>query len=204
MNEFYQDLLTPIIYKWVSYIDESEECSRHCSFNFRNDEMDASIKFYEENIIELTIKNRINQETLFYLHFQMTDIKTTIDKIKVFLDYLYHQNKEDTEIRNIEKKPIKILLSCSSGITTTYFAHLMQEKLKEENSMIEVNAVGYTRLDLVADQYDLILLAPQISHLYTKLKSKYGSKVMEISTLDFASRNVGHVINEISSHILNV
>lgn len=94
---------------------------------------------------------------------------------------------------------LKILLSCTAGLTTSYFAYLMQEALAPLKENITIDAVSYLDLDQVQQDYDVILLAPQIAYKYPELKERYGSKLMKIDTLDFATGNVNHVLNEVLS-----
>ena len=47
--------------------------------------------------------------------------------------------------------------------------------------------------------YDLILIAPQVSYTYLKLKEKFGHKVMKIDTMDYASCNIKNVIHNLVS-----
>ena len=64
----------------------------------------------------------------------------------------------------------KILLSCSGGLTTSYFAYSMQEIFKRQGLDIVVDAVGYMEIDKVIDDYDMVLLAPQVAYLLPQLK----------------------------------
>lgn len=197
MNEVYNELLTPIIYKWVSAKGNSHKCKDNDSVCFCNESYHARIDFHENNLIELSITDKKTNESLFYLHFQMHDLKTTTNNIQSFFDFLKRPTpKDEFDFRNSQKK-LKILLSCTSGLTTSYYSYLMQEALDKYNHQIVVDAINYLKLDSIQDQYDYILLAPQISHLYHRLKEKYGEKVMMIDTIDFASGNVNRVLNQI-------
>ncbi|MEG0275802.1 MAG: hypothetical protein RR630_02130, partial [Coprobacillus sp.] len=62
---------------------------------------------------------------------------------------------------------------------------------------IQVDAVAYTDIDNVADQYDIILLAPQISYMLPRYKEKYGCKVMGIESVDFATSNFEGIIQKV-------
>ena len=75
----------------------------------------------------------------------------------------------------------------------------MQEALAPLKENITIDAVSYLNLDQVQQDYDVILLAPQIDYKYPELKERYGSKLMKIDTLDFATRNDNHVHNVVFS-----
>lgn len=95
------------------------------------------------------------------------------------------------------KDDLRILLSCTSGITTSYFAYLLENAINKCNHNVIVDAVSYTDLDNVQSRYDFIFLAPQISYQYAQMREKYGNKVFMIDSYDFATGNVEHVIQEL-------
>lgn len=195
MNEFYEDLLSPIVLKWLLAMPHAHK--RQCAIQFCNEKYDAKINVHKNNVIELMINDKGTDEQLFYLHFEMTDFNIIKRNVCTFLNYLYtEQDEEKLEVNTSQKIP-NILLSCTSGITTSYFAYLMQEALNKEGICINVDAISYTGIDTVQDRYDLILIAPQLEYQYHHLLEKYGPKVMKINTMDFASMNVNHVLNEV-------
>ena len=61
-----------------------------------------------------------------------------------------------------------ILLCCSGGLTTSYFAMKMNEASKLMSLPYVTEASGYNNLYYVAQDYDVVLLAPQISYLHAK------------------------------------
>lgn len=198
MNEFYHELLTPIIYKWVSTRENAHKSKQSCSVCFCNDKYHAKIDFHEHDLIELSIIDKETEESLFYLHFEMHDLKTTTQNIQSFFDFLKNPiQKEEIHLEDKQNGHLKILLSCTSGLTTSYYAYLMQEALDKNHNQIEVDAINYLELDSIQEQYDYILLAPQISYRYQELRQKYGEKVLMIDTIDFASGNVNKVLNQI-------
>ncbi len=97
----------------------------------------------------------------------------------------------------LERKPVpgtectgaegmRILICCTSGITSSMYAQILQEKL--EPAGVQVDARSYMMLEPADDQYDLILLAPQIRYALPDLQAQYGSdKVHMISAMDFAT-----------------
>lgn len=197
MNEVYKELLTPIMYKWVSAKENAQPCQNSCSVCFCNEKYHAKIEFYENNLIELSIQDKSNGESLFYLHFEMYDIKTTRENIQSFFEFLKHPIlKETLDIRNKQSDTLKILLCCTSGLTTSYLAYLMQEALNQNHRCVDVDAINYLELDSIQEQYDYILLAPQIAYRYQELRQKYGEKIMMINTIDFASGNVNRILNQ--------
>lgn len=190
--------LALVIYRWVATRDNAHLCSNSCSVCFCNEDYHAVINFYPNNLVELSVEDRCSKETVFYLHFEIRDLKSSTEKIESFFKFLKHPpKKEQLNVDLIENKQINILLSCTSGLTTSYFAYLMQEKMNKVHQNIKIDAVSFTKVDEVENQYDYILLAPQISYKYDEFKEKYGDKVMMMDTIDFASLNVDSVLNQI-------
>lgn len=50
---------------------------------------------------------------------------------------------------------IKVLLSCTGGLTTGYFAFKVEEAIKLLDLNIEINAISYTNLDQEGSNYDI-------------------------------------------------
>ena len=126
----------------------------------------------------------------------MHDFKSTMDQFNTFFNYLCLPTIKlgESIFNNVNTN--KILLSCSGGLTTSYFAYLMQEIFKREGLDIVVDAVGYMEIDKVIDDYDMVLLAPQVAYLLPQLKNKYGNKIFIIDSLDFATNDFNAIIKK--------
>lgn len=201
MNEFYKELMRPMFYRWIKAHKGVQVCHECCTLWIDNGDIYGEIKFHEDDIIELSVKDAKHNENLFYLHFQMNDMNSTLQQFNTFFQYLttpfsQHQDIDIQDIDIQDMKVHKILLSCSGGLTTSYFAYSIQEIMNQKNLGIQVDAVGYTDIDSVADQYDLILLAPQIAYMLPEYKKKYGNKVMNIEAIDFATSHFEGIIEK--------
>lgn len=198
MNEKKQRPLTKEIYHWVSSMRCAHVGENPNHIHFSSQNRRGTISFYEEYIIELSVEDRETGESLFYIHFAIQDIQKTKDNIRIFFRFLEgkDQRREQLDLPVIQKiRTLKVLVSCSCGITSSYFAFLMQQMLNQAGSGIQADAADFTKVDQIQDQYDYILLAPQISYLLPEFQKKYGDRVLAIDMVDFASRNVNHVLN---------
>ncbi len=201
MSEKKQTLLTREIYDWVT----SMECARvgknpdHIYFYCKGRK--GTISFYEGYIIELVVEDTGTGETPFYIHFAIQDIQETKENVEIFFQFL-ERKEEKRAVLDVsalrQTRPLRLLVSCSCGITSSYFALLMQEALDRAGAQIKVSAVCYTDVEKVQEEYDHILLAPQISYMLPEFQKRYGNKVLAIDMVDFASRNVEHVLNTIT------
>lgn len=196
MDEFYQDLLEPVVYRWVKTHSQIKVCEHKCTLCIDSDDYIGTISFHDEGIVELSVKEYISDEVVFYLHFQMHDFKSTIEQFNTFFNYLTTPvSINKTNIFN-KNNTNRILLSCSGGLTTSYFAYSIQEIFEKQGLNIKVAAVGYMEIERVIDDYDIVLLAPQVAYMLPALKHKYGSKILMIDSMDFATSNFTAIIEK--------
>ena len=96
----------------------------------------------------------------------------------------------DCALEATNRPQIRVLLCCSGGLTTTLFASKMQELAKLENLSYEIFATGYSRLFEIANDYDIILIAPQVAYMLPQAKRRLPDKeVVTIPTRIFATND---------------
>ena len=102
----------------------------------------------------------------------------------------------DQCIKKMIDQPIcRLLLCCSGGMTTAFFADKIKNGIKVLNLNMEVAATSYQKIYNVAQNYDVILLAPQVSYVKLQVEKVFKNKlVLKIPTQIFASYNVGALI----------
>lgn len=197
MNEFYKDLMGSYVYHWLMGQQNVSVCQNHqCTLWVDRGDIYGVISFHQENIVELSVKKVKDDEVLFYLHFQMHDMHSSLCQFQTFFQYLAQPFQEKSVAPISTHQVSKILLSCSGGLTTSYFAYSIQNIFQQKQVGIQVDAVGYSDIDQVADDYDLILLAPQIAYMLPQFQKTYGHKVMTIEAMDFATQNFEGIIQK--------
>ena len=71
---------------------------------------------------------------------------------------------------------MRILLVCAGGFSTTMMMESMKKVVKESQKLDEkdfpMEAIGVDKLDRYIDQYDVILVGPQLSHKYDYIKGE--------------------------------
>ncbi|MGN0268319.1 MAG: PTS sugar transporter subunit IIB [Lachnospiraceae bacterium] len=200
-----QKLLNEFTFNMVAFLESAEVVDREKRVIFLDGEFyHAEARFYLGRVAEFTAKDKMSDEILYYQHFDMTDYDTIYHHVNSFVHFLqiyrpgYRLPVEKKEKQQME--PLRILISCTSGMTSSYFAGLMQEKAAKISDRIRVEAADYMRLDEIHAKYDYILLAPQISHKLKDFQEKYGeNRVMEMGIMEYASRDVEHVLENILS-----
>lgn len=158
----------------------------------------ASIHFteIEENtIVEFNIISNKDNSVKFYLHFELND--------EEHAKQLYDEMVE-TLINLKDEKTLRVLLSCSAGLTTYMFA----ENLNSVAGMLGVdyqfNAVSYLNIYEEVENYDVVLIAPQIGYMFNRLKESLPNKlVLQIPTSIFASYDALSALKFIQSELEN-
>ena len=199
MEDFLKDVYTSIYKKWILF-QQIDNCQIMLSSKDQNKIIletkygVANVIFYKFNIIELNVISKIDQESCFFLHFQMNNINHAIN--------LFYEMVEC--LKTLIKKPkIKILLCCSGGLTTTYFAYKIDEAIQLFALDYEIAATGYNELFKKGEQYDVILLAPQVSFMYAKVKKIFKDKyLLNIPAQVFAKYDVKEILNLVDQELI--
>lgn len=192
--------MTQIFYKWTSQMKHACLCENEKTICFCNETYHAHVIFHVQlSTIELVIQNKQTEETEFYLHFEAKDFKTTKENLQAFFSYLDGQHPHAESITVKDKQIRRILISCTSGFTSAYFANLMQAMFDTKKQAITVDALPITELESQIDHYDYVLLVPQIAYLYPQLTQKYGKKILRITAMDFATGDVKHALSQLPS-----
>lgn len=195
MDDFLQDINTLFFKKWIC-LQENQKYQVYISENDQNTiyiETEyglGELTFHPLNIIELRVTNKITQEVDFYLHFQMKTMKHALELFNEMIE----------SIMNLSNKPItKVLLSCTGGLTTSFFAQRLNEVIQLLGLDLKVDAIGYNQLFQVGINYDIILLAPQISYLHAKVQDILKDQtILTIPPQIFAKYDVGKLISLIT------
>ena len=143
---------------------------------------EATIQFTDVTngtIVEFNIISYKNQEVQFYLHFELND--------ENHAHQLYDEMIE-TLIGLKDKKTTRVLLSCSSGLTTSMFADNLNSVVEMLGEDYHFDAVAYSNIYEQVENYDLVLIAPQIGYMLKRLQESLPDKlVLQIPTATFAS-----------------
>lgn len=195
MDEYLQDINTLFFKKWIC-IQKNE--TYKINLNQKNKDIIyietecglGEITFNLLNIIELKVTNKITEEIDFYLHFQMKTMKHALELFNEMIESI---------ISLSDRSITKVLLTCTGGLTTGFFADKINKVVQLLGLDLKVEAIGYNQLFQVGNQYDVILLAPQISYLYAKVHDILKDQIiLNIPLQIFAKYNVGKIISLIT------
>ncbi len=148
----------------------------------------AEVNFYdlEELVVELKITQRQDDEVRFFLHFELND--------PAYARSLFDEMAESLfELEN--RKAVRILLCCTAGMTTTYFAQKLNEAAAFLRLDYSFEAVAYTNVFEEGLNYDVILVSPQIGYLFEKIRDVMADKlVIAIPAKTFGSYDAAGMI----------
>lgn len=182
MDHFYRMENIEVFRKWVYYqiINDSrltlEEPDSQTYRIYYQDKV-ASFVVWSIGVIEETIY--VGDQLLFYLHYQFYDFRFATDLFYRMIDKLIEKDK-------IMKR--KILLCCTGGMTTSYFAEKMNKYCELNKLMYQIDATAVYRLDEFYQDYEMILIAPQLRYKVIELSQKYKPTIVQsIDPIIFAT-----------------
>lgn len=167
LKEFYQTIYLDIFFRYIQlkeqqYLRDNIKCTvleddtyRRCLvFDTKN--AIGNVILWSNGIIEEIITCKKNNKLLFYLHYQVT----TIAQCQNLFEEFYSALKQQSGIA-----PMKILLCCSGGFTTSFFAEKIRKLITLENLNMEIDSIAFHQLSKHYESYDSVYLAPQIAYL---------------------------------------
>jgi len=185
INQFRQWVLTQTSPNYNLFVSEKDENVIVIETSYCRGE----VTFFPMDIIQLYVLNQVTNRHVFYLHFQMHTLEHAMSLFGEMLECVQEL---------ADKPPVRVLLSCTSGLTTGFFAQKLNESAQLLSLNYEFSAVSYGNLYQMASQYDIILLAPQISYIYdTARKILHNKKVCKIQPKTFATYDVKAVFTEL-------
>ena len=183
MDMFYRYENIDVFKRWV-YFQLKNNNQIHFEIKDENtyiiyyDSKKAIYTIWPMGVIEETIEDKGN--TIFYLHFKFRNFHFCTDMFYRMMDKLFEE----------EKKEIKVLLCCTGGMTTGFFAEKMNQYCELNSLHVTVNAVPLYHLDNVIMNYDFLFVAPQLRYKLPELIQKYKDiKIDSIEPATFATYN---------------
>ena len=95
-------------------------------------------------IVEMNITNLADNENKFYLHFELREISYAEELFAEMLETI-------TDLKH--QQNLKILLSCTGGLTTGFFADKLNDAAKVLSLNYEFTAVPFQKLYEVAKNF---------------------------------------------------
>ena len=193
MDEFLREINATVFWQYIKnyhYKNNMQVELQGKSVVIKTAYSHSEINSYDLQIFEFKVFNTYKNEDEFYLHFQMKNMKHALELFEEMLEI----------IETLVQKPkTRVLLSCSGGLTTGFFAMKLNESVKILDEDYLFDAIAFDQLKNVAKDYDIILLAPQISYQHAKVQEQFPNKiVLKIPTRVFAKYDTSKMLNLIA------
>ncbi len=192
MDEFYRKENIYIFKRWV-YYQVKEDCDLKIEIcderTYKIYYQDKIAKFiiWPMGIVEECVFDEEN--LLFYLHYQFYNYYYATD-------LFYRMIKKLKEVKR--KSICHVLLCCTSGMTTGFFADKLNQYCQSNRIPVQVEATSFHSLDKVYGKYDFIFLAPQLRFQLMKLKEKIDKKIECMDPVVFATYDCQEFIKNLS------
>lgn len=161
------------------------------TYEIINDNKIGRFVVWPKEIIEESIE--MDGEIIFYLHYEFHNFVYAVDLFERMIEVLLKENK-------VVRK--KILLCCSGGMTTGYFASRANQFCRLNQLPYEIDANSVDKIFNIYKEYQMILLAPQIHYRLREIKECYpDSKVVLIDPSTFASYDCAKLIKVVEENL---
>ncbi len=192
MDDFFRNENIEIFKKWIYFqiLNNQKlllESYDDCHYKMCYKDKVAYLVIWPQGIIEETMSQ--GDKILFYLHYQFYNFYFAKDLFYRMIDKLTE------EIVILDRN---ILLCCTSGMTTSFFADKMNKYCQLNQKLYHFQATSIYNLDELYQNYQFILIAPQLKYKIAELSSKYTSaSIQSIDSLVFATYDCQSLLKQI-------
>ena len=89
---------------------------------------------------------------------------------------------------------MKILLVCAGGMSTSILMKKMATYWKQQNVELEIKAVGLGDYEDIYQDFDIVMVGPQVSYRVKEIKKNTGLPTDTIQSLDYAIGNCDNIM----------
>lgn len=192
MDEFYNSMNIEIFRKWVYFQVQNDpsltlEQYDERTFKIYYHHRVARFVIWPIGIIEEAIHE--GEQLVFYLHYQFQNFHFATDLFYRMLTKLKEESTPETH---------HILLCCTGGMTTGYFAEKMNKFCELNQIPIQMNATSFYHLESIYQDYEMVLIAPQLRYKMMELKQKLKPTIVEsVDPIIFATYDCQGLMKQI-------
>ena len=89
---------------------------------------------------------------------------------------------------------MKLMLVCNAGMSTSMLVSKIESAAKEQGIELEVAAFPLTQAEKVIDDWDVVMLGPQVRHCLPQLKKATAIEVIDMR--DYGLMNGANVLKK--------
>lgn len=92
---------------------------------------------------------------------------------------------------------IRIMLACAGGFSTSLLMNKMRDEAKKQGIEVTVNAIGEMSVSEHLDEFDVLLLGPQVRYVLNDIRKIVGPNIPVdvIDMHDYGTMNGANVLN---------
>lgn len=90
-------------------------------------------------------------------------------------------------------KSMNVLLVCAGGMSTSILMKKLQQYRDEHGAAGQIKAVSLSAYEDVYQDYDVILMGPQVAYRQSEVQTATGLPVAAIPPLDYAVGDSAHI-----------
>lgn len=91
---------------------------------------------------------------------------------------------------------LKILLACNAGMSTSMLVSKMQKAAEAKGLEAKIEAKPISEAEMELDDWDIVMLGPQVRHMLKTLTKKQSKTPIEIINMrDYGTMNGENVLN---------
>jgi len=94
---------------------------------------------------------------------------------------------------------MRILLVCAGGMSTGLLMKKMETYWKEQGEELSINAVGLAEYKDVYQDYDVVLVGPQVRYKLEDIRKDTGLPTDVVNSLDYAVANCPNIMKQVKA-----
>lgn len=141
----------------------------------------------EMDVVAMTVMAKASEDPTFFLHFELDDLDRAKEQFASFAGALSSAERGKT---------LRVLLSCTSALTTSFFAKKLSYGAEVMSFDMDFRATPFAKIYEEGIQSDVILLAPQVAFHEREVAQAFPTKfVKAVPPEHFGSYDVGAVLS---------
>ena len=150
----------------------------------------GEVNFYaidDQTVVELRLESAKDGSSLFFLHFEFQEMERAK---KLFLEMV------ETLDKCLNREVRHVLLCCTCGMTTTFFANKLNETAREHGAAYDFCATSVEDAMQRGSGFVAVLIAPQVGHRLREVREALpGVVVLELPASVFGSYDVNAALH---------
>ncbi len=98
----------------------------------------------------------------------------------------------------------KVLLICAGGMSTGILMKKLIKFAQEQGTELQIDAVGLGSYEEVCEEYEVVLLGPQVSYKKDEICQIVKKPIAVIAPYDYAVGNAGNIMKQIDELYENI